>query len=326
MSPFRDQRRDHTWKKPPALVLLRQFFFSQRQRCSSASYKPLTLKKTQSLPVDKIDHRANEREKQEQPWREAHQATIKPPAPSLENRPLRRPGRPLRKRGRRDVHFSEGCHADPWSPVHQPPRTAAGSDAWRTSIAVINANDMVAPRSTLLPLSSAETYGHGKTQMDRGRLIWAGQQNGTAISPPAAAVSAAAALASAAAADSGGAGTSYSRQNANTASSSSLSSPPRARQKRPRPSFPPASSLASSVTRLIFSETYLRRLFVTPSLSHVLSLDACLPRTIREKINSPSPLPLLLFFLRGRRKTSEFTEGEESSLSFPASLFEVEER
>lgn len=127
--------------------------------------------KSQSLPVDEIDQRANEREKQEQQWQEAHQTTVNPPALSSEAGTSRRPGRPLRKRERRDIHFSEGCHADPSSPVHQPPRkTMAGPYAWRSSNAAINANDMVAPRSPLLPFSSAQTSGHGQKKWIEGVL------------------------------------------------------------------------------------------------------------------------------------------------------------
>ena len=120
--------------------------------------------------------------------------------------------------------------------------------------------------------------------MDPGRP-WGRQELGTAMFPSAAAaLSAVAALASASAAALG-AGTLYTRQTAYTPTSTSslLSSPPRARQKRPQPSSTPAPSLPNSVTRLISSETYLRRLFVTASLSHVLSLDACLPRTMHER-------------------------------------------
>ena len=42
------------------------------------------------------------------------------------------------------------------------------------------------------------------------------------------------------------------------------------------------------MTRIISSETYLRRLFVTSALAHVLSLDACLPRAmpVKRKVSS----------------------------------------
>ena len=50
------------------------------------------------------------------------------------------------------------------------------------------------------------------------------------------------------------------------------------------PSFPPARS----TTRVISSETYLRRLFVTASLAHVLSLDVCLPRSVPMRRRLPS--------------------------------------
>ena len=91
---------------------------------------------------------------------------------------------------------------------------------------------------------------------------------------------AAAALSSVAAAS--GVGTLYTRQAAINSSSSSFSaaSP---RRNRQRTFSPPASSLASSAIRLLSSETYLRRLFVTSALAHVLSLDACLPRTMPAK-------------------------------------------
>ena len=241
--------------------------------------------------VDTSDHREDKDEEEEQRLREAHQATINPPALSSEGRPSRRPGRSFRKRERRVAHFSEGCYADPSSMANQPLRnTVGGPDAWRTSNVATNANNMVAPHSSLLPYSSAQASGHGRIQIDRGRP-WSGQQFGTVKFPSAAAMSAAAALAAAAAAASGGAGTLYTRQTANTMTSvfsSSLSRPPRAQKKRCPPCFRPAPSLASSVTRLISSETYLRRLFVTASLAHVLSLDACLPRTMpaRRKASS----------------------------------------
>lgn len=45
---------------------------------------------------------------------------------------------------------------------------------------------------------------------------------------------------------------------------------------------------ASSITRVLSSETYLRRLFVTASLAHVLSLDAFLPRSMPMKRNVSS--------------------------------------
>jgi len=95
-----------------------------------------------------------------------------------------------------------------------------------------------------------------------------------------AAAAAAAALSSVASAS--GVGTFYTRQAAFNSSSSSLSAAP-PRRNRQRPFSPPPSSLASSATRLLSSETYLRRLFVTSALAHVLSLDACLPRTMPAK-------------------------------------------
>ena len=95
-----------------------------------------------------------------------------------------------------------------------------------------------------------------------------------------AAAAAAAALSSVASAS--GVGTFFTRQAAINSSSSSLSAAP-PRRNRQRPFSPPASSLASSATRLLSSETYLRRLFVTSALAHVLSLDACLPRTMPAK-------------------------------------------
>jgi len=94
------------------------------------------------------------------------------------------------------------------------------------------------------------------------------------------AAAAAAALSSVASAS--GVGTFFTRQSAVNSSSSSLSAAP-PRRNRQRPFSPPASSLASSATRLLSSETYLRRLFVTSALAHVLSLDACLPRTMPAK-------------------------------------------
>ena len=230
--------------------------------------------------VDTSDQR--EDEKEELQWRETtiNRETINQPTLSPECRPSRRPGRSFRKRERRVAHFSEGCYADPSSMANQPLwNTVAGPDAWRTINAATNANNMVAPHSSLLPFLSSQTSGHGRIQMERGRP-WNGQQFGTAEFPSAAAaMSAAAALAPAAS----GAGTFDTRQISNTtnyASSSSLSSPPRAYKKRGPSSFLRAPSFASSVTRLISSETYLRRLFVTASLAHVLSLDACLPRTV----------------------------------------------
>ena len=95
-----------------------------------------------------------------------------------------------------------------------------------------------------------------------------------------AAAAAAAALSSVASAS--GVGTFFTRQAAINSSSSSLSAAP-PRRNRQRPFSPPASSLASSAIRLLSSETYLRRLFVTSALAHVLSLDACLPRTMPAK-------------------------------------------
>lgn len=161
--------------------------------------------------------------------------------------------------------LSEGFHADPPSLVNQPLwNTGEVTYAWRTSNVASNANEMVGPRSPLLPILGSQTSGHGNIQMDRG-LPWGGQQSGTALFPSASsssAVSAAAALASAAAAVLG-AEIFYSRQTANSATfalstsafSSSVCSPPRASQKRRPPSFRPARSLASSVMRLISSRT-----------------------------------------------------------------------
>jgi len=93
---------------------------------------------------------------------------------------------------------------------------------------------------------------------------------------------AAAATALSSVASASGVGTFYTRQTAIASSSSPLPSAPPRRNRQQR-SFPPASSLASSVARLLSSETHLRRLFVTSTLAHVLSLDACLPRTMHVK-------------------------------------------
>jgi len=59
----------------------------------------------------------------------------------------------------------------------------------------------------------------------------------------------------------------------------SPSSMPSHHQRR-HPLLDQPCDLARSTTRVISSETYLRRLFVTASLAHVLSLDACLPRSM----------------------------------------------
>ena len=67
--------------------------------------------------------------------------------------------------------------------------------------------------------------------------------------------------------------------SANPASSSLPSQPPRL-----LPRLPPRASIpARSTTRVLSSETYLRRLFVTASLAHVLSVDACLPRSMSRR-------------------------------------------
>ena len=50
-------------------------------------------------------------------------------------------------------------------------------------------------------------------------------------------------------------------------------------QRQPRPCY----FAANATTRTITSETYLRRLFVTASLAHVLSLDKYLPRSMAAK-------------------------------------------
>ena len=285
--PFSEQnKRPHTEEAPSPLPLSSSPLLAAAMMLK-AIIEAADAEKAQSLHVDKSDHREDEEEKEkvELQCRETtiNRATINPPALSPEVRPSRRPRRPFRKRARRVAHFSEGCYADPSSMANQPLRkTVAVPVAWRTSKVTTNANDMIAQHSSLLPYSSAQASGHGRIQMERERP-WGGQQLGTAKYPSdAAAMSAAAALALAAAAASGGAGTN-TQQTANTktcASSSPLSSPPRAYKKRGQSSFLRAPSLASSVTRLISSETYLRRLFVTASLAHVLSLDACLPRTV----------------------------------------------
>ena len=57
---------------------------------------------------------------------------------------------------------------------------------------------------------------------------------------------------------------------------------------------------ATSTTRVLSSETYLRRLFVTADLAHVLSLDECLPRS----------MPF-------RRSTSSRREGARGNESVP---------
>lgn len=67
---------------------------------------------------------------------------------------------------------------------------------------------------------------------------------------------------------------------------SASSSPPSHRQR----GLYPSRLNERSTIRVISSETYLRRLFVTASLAHVLSLDTCLPRSvpIRRKVSSRS--------------------------------------
>jgi hypothetical protein len=63
------------------------------------------------------------------------------------------------------------------------------------------------------------------------------------------------------------------------ATSASLSPP--SHNKFRVPIFSSSCPLARSTTRILSSETYLRRLFVTASLAHVLALDVCLPRSLQ---------------------------------------------
>lgn len=70
------------------------------------------------------------------------------------------------------------------------------------------------------------------------------------------------------------------------ATSAFISAPSRNQFRVPitYPLCPPALA----TTRNLSSETYLRRLFVTASLAHVLSLDVCIPRSfpVRRKVSS----------------------------------------
>ena len=195
--------------------------------------------------------RGKEEEKEGQWLRQAPRATLVPQPASLfpRGQPSRRPVRPFRKRKRYvfdsssdDRHFNPSGRA---SMIHFDAGDAAAAAATTTAGAAAAAAAAAAATAT------------------------------------ATAAAAAAALPSDAAASP--VGTFHTRENTITTSlaslSSSLSSEPR-RENR-RHSRPPASSPASSATRLLSSETYLRRLFVTSALAHVLSLDACLPRTMR---------------------------------------------
>ena len=159
-------------------------------------------------------------------------------------------------------------------------------------------------RASLLPHHGQTPRRPVRTFRKRGRYVVHSSDDGhmntsdrVNVMQLDAVAAAAAALSSAAAAS--GVGTFYARQAAINSSSSSLSAAP-PRQNRQRPSFPPAASLASSATRLLSSETYLRRLFVTSALAHVLSLDACLPRTMHAQREASARVSLRGAFGRER--------------------------
>lgn len=163
--------------------------------------------------------------------------------------PSRWPDRPFRKRERRFL-----C----------PERYHANHSGRPGLLRLATAGMGEAPDVTGRPSNYANDRNFPQMPKEPRRSA---QQHGPAVPGALAAVAAAVA---AAAADSG---------DAIYSAPPSPSSTPSHHQRR-HPLLDQPCDLARSTTRVISSETYLRRLFVTASLAHVLSLDACLPRSM----------------------------------------------
>ena len=168
---------------------------------------------------------------------------------ALQRVPSRRPGRPFRKRGRQ-VSCRE-IHGDNASAeVHLQQRLAtAGTGKKPAAI-------------TGRPIDISVDCAAPQIQQEERGTAFAGAR--AAPPPPAAPGNVA-----------------FSRTT-----TSVLISPPTRDQFRVSVMHPP-SPPARSTTRVLSSETYLRRLFVTASLAHVLSLELCLPRSfpMRRKVS-----------------------------------------
>lgn len=163
--------------------------------------------------------------------------------------PPRRADRPFRKRERRFL-----C----------PERYHANHSGRPGLLRLATAGMGEAPDVTGRPSNDANDRNFPQMPKETRRNA---QQHGPTVAGALAAVAAAVA---AAAADSG---------DAIYSAPPSPSSMPSHHQRR-HPLLDQPCDLARSTTRVISSETYLRRLFVTASLAHVLSLDACLPRSM----------------------------------------------
>ena len=183
--------------------------------------------------------------------------------------PSRRPGRPFRKRERRHLSH-ESCHASASGRADLLRLASAGLEEEAASAAATGRARDVANLWTAARMQQAPPHGT--------------RQHWTAVAGTCAPSVAASGARDAAAATASAATAPAVAFSATTASSS----PPSPRCERRQPLFYPPCLRACSITRVLSSETYLRRLFVTASLAHVLSLDACLPRSLptRRKVSS----------------------------------------
>ena len=188
--------------------------------------------------------------------------------------PLRRPGRPPRK----SVHVN----------------TSSGAELLRLASAGLG--ELTAATERARAEATSHNVDHYRAAKEDKRLSWDAQQGtnaSAASSAPAfpASLSAPSFPASSSAlsfpASSSAPAFPASSSDPAFASASASSAFARRRYVRPALSHPP-SFLCNSTTRLLSSETYLRRLFVTASLAHVLSLDECIPRRILPALRAAS--------------------------------------